>query len=103
MANELEIVIPHKLGVEGARRRGQDASGVLKAEFGHYVSSFSEAWSGNRLDFEIKALGASAAGSAEVTADSLHITVQLPLILRPFANQIESYAAQQGPKFFAKA
>jgi hypothetical protein len=58
----LVITIPHKLGKEEALRRVKPALGTSSASF-PMLKVEEEVWSGDRLDFRVRALGQVAAGT----------------------------------------
>jgi hypothetical protein len=83
MGEPLVITIGHKLGREEALRRvrpalskASDTFPVLKVE--------EELWSGDRMDFRVRALGQVAVGNVQVTEDNVRLEVTLPWLLQKF-------------------
>ena len=77
MSEPLVITISHKLGKEEALRRikpglskASESFPVLKVE--------EEVWSGDRLDFRVRAIGQVAAGNVQVGDDTVRLEVTLP-------------------------
>jgi hypothetical protein len=95
MAAPLVITIPHKLGKEEALRRvkpalakASDTFPVLKVE--------EEVWSGDRMDFRVRAVGQVAAGNVQVGDDSVRLEVTLPWLLHKFAEAVQQTIAGRG-------
>ena len=88
MSEPLVITISHKLGKEEALRRikptlskASQSFPVLKVE--------EEVWSGDRLDFRVRALGQIAAGNVQVADDTVRLEVRLPWLLHKFAQAVQ--------------
>jgi len=88
----LIITIPHRLGKEETLRRlkpaltkASETFTVLKVE--------EEIWSGDRLDFRVRALGQVAVGNLEVGEDRVRLEVVLPWLLHKFAATIKNTIA----------
>ena len=94
MSEPLVITIPHKLGKEEALRRVKPALGkasafpVLKVE--------EEVWSGDRLDFRVRALGQVAAGNVQIGEDNVRLEVTLPWLLHKFGEVVQKTIAGRG-------
>jgi Putative polyhydroxyalkanoic acid system protein (PHA_gran_rgn) len=76
VSEPLVITIGHRLGREEALRRvkpalskASEAFPVLKVE--------EEVWSGDRMDFRVRALGQVAAGNVQVTEDHVRLEVTM--------------------------
>jgi hypothetical protein len=48
-----------------------------------------ETWTGDRMDFRVRALGQAAAGSVEVGDASVRLEVTLPWLLHGFAEAVQ--------------
>ncbi len=88
MAEPLVVIIPHKLGKEEALRRVKPALGKASAAF-PVLSVEEETWTGERMDFRVRALGQLAAGSVEVGDGSVRLQVTLPWLLHKFAETVQ--------------
>ena len=60
----LVIIIPHKLGKDEALARLKPALGAAAKNF-PVLKVEQEIWSGDRLDFRVRALGQAAAGNVD--------------------------------------
>ena len=56
--------------------------------FGAAVVIEREAWDGDDLHFQMRALGQTAAGTIQVREDALHVELALPWLLAKAANVI---------------
>ena len=95
MSEPLVVVIPHKLGKEEALRRVRPALGKASQSF-PVLQIDEERWSGDRLDFKVRALGQAVAGSVEVADESVRLEVVLPWLLHKFAEAIQKTIAGRG-------
>ena len=95
MSEPLVITIAHKLGKEEALRRikpglskASESFPVLKVE--------QEVWSGDRLDFRVRALGQVAAGNVQVGDDTVRLEVTLPWLLHKFGQAVQRTVEGRG-------
>jgi len=88
MSEPLVITIPHRLGKEEALRRIRPALGKASQSF-PVLSVEQESWSGDRMDFRVRALGQIAAGSVQVAEDTVRLEVTLPWLLHKFGEAIQ--------------
>lgn len=95
MAAPLIVSISHSLGKEEALRRLRPgftgvaaALPILKVE--------QEAWSGDKLEFQISALGQVATGSMDVAEDHVRVEVHLPWLLQRMAESIRGAIQERG-------
>jgi hypothetical protein len=51
--------IPHRLTRTEAKRRIQEQLGTVRREFARHLHDVHESWTGDRLDFSLRALGQS--------------------------------------------
>ena len=70
MAEPLVITIAHKLGKEEALRRVRPALSKASESF-PVLQVEEEVWSGERMDFRVRALGQMAAGNVQVGEDNV--------------------------------
>jgi hypothetical protein len=88
MAGPLVVIIPHGLGRDEALRRMKPALG--KASLGFPVLKVEEeVWSGDRVDFRVRALGQVAAGNVQVGEDNVRLEVTLPWLLQKFGEVVQ--------------
>jgi hypothetical protein len=95
MSEPLGITIPHKLGKEEAMRRVKPALGKASTSF-PVLKVDKEVWSGDRLDFRVRALGQVAAGNVQVGEDSVQLEVTLPWLLHKFGEAVQKVIAGRG-------
>jgi hypothetical protein len=80
--------VPHHLGKTEALRRLKLGLSRAKGQFGALLTIEHEEWTGDTLNFQMRALGQSAAGTITVMEDSLFIAVTLPWLLAKVAERI---------------
>ena len=66
MSEPLVVNIPHQLGKEEALRRVKPALGKASQSF-PILQVDQEVWSGERMDFRVKAIGQVAVGNVQVS------------------------------------
>ena len=87
MSEPLVVMIPHKLGKEEAVRRIKPALSKASSSF-PVLNVEQETWTGDRMDFRVRALGQIAAGRVDVTEDQVRLEVTLPWLLQKFAERV---------------
>jgi hypothetical protein len=95
MSEPLVITLPHNLGKDEALRRVKPALGTASASF-PVLKVEEEVWSGDRLDFRVRALGQIAAGNVQVGEDSVRLEVSLPWLLHKFGEVVQKSIAGRG-------
>lgn len=88
MPEPLVVTIPHKLGKEEALRRMKPALAKASSSF-PLLEVEEEIWSGERMDFRVRALGQLAAGNVQVGDDNVRLEVTLPWLLHKFAQVVQ--------------
>lgn len=88
MAEPLVITISHKLGKEEAVRRIKPALGKASQSF-PVLKVEEEVWSGERMDFRVRALGQMAVGNIQVADENVRLEVTLPWLLHKFAEVVQ--------------
>jgi hypothetical protein len=88
MSDPVTVSVPHKLGREEALRRLKTGLERANGQFGALISIDRQDWSGDTLQFQMRALGQSAAGTITVFEDNLRIEVKLPWLLAMAAEKI---------------
>jgi len=88
MSEPLTIKIPHKLGKEEALRRAKPALGKASSSF-PVLTVEEETWSGDQMNFRVRALGQVAAGTVDVADDHVQLQVTLPWLLHKFAQAVQ--------------
>ncbi|MGY4365079.1 hypothetical protein ACVW1A_001144 [Bradyrhizobium sp. LB1.3] len=101
MSAPLVVSIPHRLGREEAVRR-------LKTGLGRAAASIpvmqveEERWSGDSMNFCIRALGQIASGQVDVADDHVKVQVVLPWLLQRFAEMAQATIRKRGQLLLGK-
>ena len=101
MSAPLVVSIPHRLGREEAVRR-------LKTGLGRAAASMpvmqveEERWSGDTMNFRIRALGQIATGQVDVADDHVKVQVVLPWLLQRFAEMAQATIRKRGQLLLTK-
>ena len=77
MSEPLVITISHRLGKDEALSRIQGALGKASSSF-PALHVEQETWTGDRMDFRVRALGQVAAGNVQVGEQDVRLEVTLP-------------------------
>ena len=91
----VEVDIPHKLGLAGARAR-------VEAGFRQVADTIpggrvtQHHWDGDSLTFAITALGQQVSSRLDIFETRVHATVDLPPLMALFAEQIRAKLAKEG-------
>lgn len=97
MGRPVTVTIPHQLGKAEAQRRVAASVGQLRDQFAAMsVSDFQPAWSGDRMNFQARAMGQTITGGIDVRESDIQIDVALPGLLGMFANKIAGGLRRQG-------
>ena len=95
MSQPLVISLPHDLGKDEAVRRLQ--SGLTRAAASFPVLQVDEErWTGDTMNFRVRALGQAASGTLDVAQDHVRLTVYLPWLLEKFASLAQAAIARKG-------
>ena len=101
MSAPLVVSIPHRLGREEAVRR-------LKTGLGRAAASIpvmqveEERWSGDTMNFRIRALGQIASGQIDFADDHVKVQVVLPWLLQRFAEMAQATIRKRGQLLLTK-
>ena len=95
MAEPLVITIAHTLGKEEALRRIKPALGKASENF-PVLSVEQETWTGDRMDFRVRAMGQGAAGCIQVAEDHVRLEVTLPWLLHKFGETVQKTLRARG-------
>jgi hypothetical protein len=95
VSTPITATVPHKLGKAEALRRLKSGMERARGDFGALIAIEHEEWSGDTLQFRMRALGQSAAGSITVMDDSVLIAVTLPWLLAKAAEHILPHLRRQ--------
>ena len=84
----LTVSVPHRLGKDEAARRLKGGLSRMASNLGALITIEQEVWSGDKLTFQMRALGQSAAGTIEVFEEHIRIDVTLPWLLAKLGERL---------------
>jgi putative polyhydroxyalkanoate system protein len=102
MSKPLIVSIPHQHGKAEATRRLRDGMGQLKSQFGDKLASIEQRWEGDRMNFNVGAMGQTVTGHVDVMDDSVRVEVNLPRLLQMVANKAKTLIQKQGTLMLEK-
>jgi hypothetical protein len=102
MSKPLVVSIPHHLGKEEALRRLKSGLGNVRTNYSHLMSINEETWNGDRLQFQVSALGQGANGIIDVREDQVQLEVTLPWLLQKLAQRIAPAIRKEGTLMLEK-
>jgi putative polyhydroxyalkanoic acid system protein len=102
MSAPFVISIPHRLGKDEAVRRLKTGLGSASANYGHVFAMEEEIWTGDRLQFRIRALGQVASGTIDVAEQYVTLQVFLPWLLAKLAAAIQPLVRKEGTLLLEK-
>jgi hypothetical protein len=71
-------------------------------QLGYLLTIDEETWSGDHLQFRVRALGQVAGGTIDVAADHVRLEVELPWLLAAFAEKITPVIRKEGTLLLGK-
>ena len=89
MSKSIIVSVPHQLGIVEAKRRIDERVDELRKTYVDKIAQSDIAWEGDRANLRVVALGQTATGTIDVTADSLRIEVVLPWLLSAISGKVE--------------
>ena len=96
MSAPFVVSIPHRLGKDEAVRRLKAGLGSASANYTHLFAIEEEIWTGERLQFRVRALGQVASGTIDVAEDYVTLQVLLPWLLAKAAALIQPLVRKEG-------
>jgi hypothetical protein len=102
MSTPLTVSIPHRLGKDEAVRRLKTGLGAVRNDYGHIFAVEEEIWSGDHLQFRVRALGQVASGSIDVAEEFVTLQVFLPWLLAKVAALIQPLVRKEGTLLLEK-
>jgi hypothetical protein len=88
MSEPLVITMSHTLGKDEAHRRIREGIGKASSSLPMLVVE-QETWTGDRMDFRVRALGQVAAGNVQVAERDVRLEVTLPWLLQTFGEAVK--------------
>ena len=92
----LVVSLPHRLGKQEATHRLKTGLGDARANYGQLLAIEEEIWSGDSVQFRVRALGQSANGKIDVFDDHVLLEVTLPWLLAKFAEKLVPAIRKEG-------
>jgi hypothetical protein len=96
MSQPLVVSIPHRLGRQEALGRIKAGLGNARANYAQWLTIEEEIWSGDALQFRVRAVGQTANGKIEVFDDHVQLEVTLPWLLGKFAEKLAPAIRKEG-------
>jgi hypothetical protein len=96
MSKPIVVDLPHKLGVEEAKRRMQKGIGGLKDHVPGGAAEVETSWTGDRMHLRVKAMGQEVSGHIDVEERLVRLEVLLPPFLSFFAGKVEGLLKSRG-------
>jgi hypothetical protein len=102
MSPPLIVSIPHSLGREEAARRIKSGLAAVRAHYSAFLSINEETWIGDRLVFNMSALGQRASGLVDFADDHVRLEVTLPWLLAKIAEKFTPTIRKEGTLMLEK-
>ena len=102
MSKPVVISIPHGLGKDIALSRLKSGFTHARTKFSQLLTIDEEVWSGDHLQFRVRALGQAASGTIDVAEDHVRLEVTLPWLLAAFAEKIAPAIRKEGTLLLEK-
>ena len=102
MTKPLVVSIPHKLGKAEAIRRVRDGLGSVPGRFGHLLAVERQDWSGDHVDFEVRAIAQTARGTIDFGEETVILKVELPWLLARLAEGVQKAIRREGKLLLEK-
>jgi putative polyhydroxyalkanoate system protein len=103
MSKPVTITIPHKLTREEARQRIADGFQKIAGQFGGSAAkALKTSWTGDRMDFQVEAMGQSIKGHVDVQDALVLMEIMLPAMLAMMANAVKDRVRHEGQLMLEK-
>ena len=102
MSKPLIVSIPHRLAREEALRRIKSGIATARTNYASLLAIHEETWTGDRLAFNVSALGQSASGLIDVADDHVRLEVTLPWLLAKLAEKFTPAIRKEGTLLLEK-
>jgi hypothetical protein len=96
MASPVTVDLPHSLGAQEAKRRMEDGIGKLADFIPGGSAEVSHAWSGDRMNLNVRAMGQEVKATIGVEERLVRLELLLPPALAFFGRHIEGLIRRQG-------
>jgi hypothetical protein len=98
----LFVSIPHHLGKDEAVRRLKSGLRDTRENFARFFAIQEETWTGDRLDFQVRALGQPVSGIIEVLDTCVNVQLVLPAFLATLAEALQPLIRKEGTLMLEK-
>jgi putative polyhydroxyalkanoate system protein len=103
MSKPITLTIPHGLGREEARRRIAEGFQKIGGQFGAAAAKgLKTSWTGDRMDFQVQAMGQSVTGHVNVEDAVVAMEIMLPAMLAMMAGAVKERVREQGQLMLEK-
>jgi hypothetical protein len=102
LSKPLIVSIPHHLGRAEALRRIKSGIATARTNYSSVLAIHEETWTGDRLTFNVSALGQSASGLIDVADDHVRLEVTLPWLLAKLAEKFTPAIRKEGTLLLEK-
>jgi hypothetical protein len=96
MTQPLIVSLPHRLGRQEATRRLKTGLSNARANYSQLLAIEEETWTGDSVQFRVRALGQGANGKIDVFEDHVLLEVTLPWLLAKFAEKLVPAIRKEG-------
>ncbi|MDP1631458.1 MAG: polyhydroxyalkanoic acid system family protein [Caulobacter sp.] len=96
MTKPLTLVIPHQLGVAGARARIESGFADLAGKLPGGMATVDQTWDGDRMRFSAQIAGQTITGTLDVLVDMVRMEIVLPGVLGLLAGKIGGKLKDEG-------
>lgn len=102
MATPITISIPHQLGRADARRRIEAGFTKIIGQVPGIGGASTERWVGDRLTFNVTAMGQTVAGVVDVLDETVTMEIELPGVLAMIASGLKGRLQKVGQLLLTK-
>jgi len=81
----LTATIPHRLTRAEAKRRIDEQVAEIRRQHATLLAGLQTSWTQDTMDFSLQALGQTMTGQVNVDDQAVHVSVELPWLLRTIA------------------
>jgi hypothetical protein len=96
MPQPFVVIVPHQLGRQAARDRLERGFNRIRSEVAAHTTSMDSSWSGDQLNFSVRAIGQRITGKLDVLEDAVRVEVHLPWFFALAANKIVARVQRTG-------
>jgi len=103
MSKPITVTIPHQLGRAEAHRRIEEGFANIGKSFGAQAAkALKTDWQGDRMDFNVAAMGQAVTGHVDVQDAAVAMEVLLPDMLAMMAGSVRDRLQREGQLMLEK-